>query len=435
MPEAGHAQHLSGCSRSPAGKFALLRLADSGASMEAVGAVSIRVAMVTTHPIQYQVPWLKLLGSRPDIDLHVFFAMLPDSAEQGREFGVAFNWDMPLLEGYAYKVLENRAKQPSLTEWAGCDTPGVFGELKRGRFDAVLVNGWGSKTALQALLACRWLGIPCIVRGEANGLRARNTFKRLGHRVLLRQYAAFLAIGQENRRYYRSLGVGAENIFDTPYCVDNVRFADSAAEVRAEASRSEMRSGLGLQPDATTFLFSGKFVGKKHPLDVIEALRVLVDQGTRKVQLLMVGDGPLRSELERAAEGLPIVFAGFLNQSQIVRAYAASDCLVLPSDAGETWGLVVNEAMACGLPAIVSDQVGCAVDLVRPEETGAIYPCRDVGRLAACMKEATKAPEQWAEYGKAAKARIESGYAFERVVLGVLAALERAAMRKVTRAS
>jgi len=393
----------------------------------------LKVAVVTTHPIQYQVPWLRLLSAQPGIDLHVYFAMVPDAAEQGREFGVAFQWDMPLLEGYRYTLLENRATRPSLTHFAGCDTPSIVAEIRRQKFDAVIVNGWGSKTALQALWACRRLGIPCIVRGEANGLRRRAAWKRWAHRVLVKQYAGCLSIGQQNRRYYESLGVPSALIFDTPYCVENQRFSGAAAALHAECSKPELRRSFGLAEYATTFLFSGKFVDKKHPDDAIEALRSLFERGARNLQLLMVGDGPLRPELQRAAEGLPIVFAGFLNQSQIVRAYAASDCLVLPSDAGETWGLVVNEAMACGLPAIVSDQVGCAVDIVRPEETGAIYPCRDVGRLAACMKEAVDAPERWAEYGKTAKARIESGYCFERVVEGVVSALERVAARRMTR--
>ncbi|MGQ0799761.1 MAG: glycosyltransferase family 4 protein [Pseudomarimonas sp.] len=383
----------------------------------------IRLAMVTTHPIQYQVPWLRMLGDRDNIDLHVYFAMLPSSQEQGREFGVAFDWDTPLLDGYQYTVLENVSAQPGLTTWSGCDTPGVYAGLRGGQFDAVIVNGWGSKTAVQALIACRRLRIPCIVRGEANGLRQRNWLKRLGHRVLLSQYSAFLAIGQQNRRYYESLGVSKALIFNTPYCVDNNRFAVVADQVRKSTQLAELRNRFGLDPKAKTFLFSGKFVDKKHPADAIEAIGKLLASNGPAVQLLMVGDGPLRSQLEQAAAGLPIRFAGFLNQSQMALAYAASDCLVLPSDAGETWGLVVNEAMACGLPAIVSDQVGCAFDLVIAGTTGQIYPCRDVSALAARMQEFAANVGRAAEMGSAARRHVESGFNFEGVVDGVLRTL------------
>jgi glycosyltransferase involved in cell wall biosynthesis len=379
--------------------------------------------MVTTHPIQYQVPWLRMLGDRDDIDLHVYFAMLPTSQEQGREFGVAFDWDTPLLDGYRYTVLKNESVQPGLTAWSGCDTPAIYAALRDGKFDAVIVNGWGSKTAVQALIACRRLRIPCIVRGEANGLRQRNWAKRLGHRALLSQYSAFLAIGQHNRRYYESLGVSKSLIFDTPYCVDNHRFAVAADEVRRRTERIELRSSFGLDPQAMAFLFSGKFVDKKHPADAIEAIGKLLASDGPAVQLLMVGDGPLRSQLEQAAAGLPIRFAGFLNQSQMALAYAASDCLVLPSDAGETWGLVVNEAMACGLPAIVSDQVGCAFDLVIAGTTGQIYRCRDVSALAARMQEFAVNSARCAELGLAARRHVESRFNFDGVVDGVLRAL------------
>jgi glycosyltransferase involved in cell wall biosynthesis len=382
----------------------------------------MRVAMVTTHPIQYQVPWLQRLSAREGIELTVFFAMVPDAAEQGREFGVAFAWDLPLLEGYRYQVLENRARNPSATEFAGCDTPGVGRELRKGGFDAVIVNGWGSKTSLQALLACRMAGIPCIVRGEANGLRPRAAWKRLGHRSLLRQYARYLCIGSNNRAYYESLGVPPSRIYLTPYCVDNQRFRDGAEQHLRLEGKEALRLRFGLQPELPTFLFSGKFVDKKRPMDVVEALR-LVEQRGGRAQVLMVGDGPLRGELESAAQGLPVRFTGFLNQSEITAAYAASDCLLLPSTHGETWGLVVNEAMACGLTAIVSDQVGSAVDLVTPGLTGERFPCGDVNAFAGCIEELSRDPARLAAMGKSARERVNGGYTFDHVVEGVVAAL------------
>lgn len=383
----------------------------------------MRIAVVTTHPIQYQVPWLQRLAARPDIDLQVYFAMIPDAGEQGREFGVAFAWDLPLLEGYRYTVLENRAREPSLTRFGGCDTPQVHGEIRRGRFDAVIVNGWGTKTCVQALVACRLSGTPCIVRGEANGLRPRARWKRLAHRLLLSQYQAFLAIGSNNRRYYLDSGVPAERIFSTPYCVDNARFEAGAAAWRARETREQLCARFGLDPKRRTFLFSGKYVEKKRPGDIVEAIRQLPDSRRDGVQVLMVGDGPLAAGLRSAAEGLPVHFAGFLNQSEISAAYAVSDCLVLPSDSGETWGLVVNEAMASGLPALVSDQVGSAIDLVTAGVTGETYPCGDVAALSALIGGAAAADAGLDAMGARARARVLSDYNFDRVVDGVMVAL------------
>ena len=120
----------------------------------------MRVAVVTTHPIQYQVPWLRRLSTREGVDLQVYFAMIPDAVEQGREFGVAFAWDLPLLDGYSCRVLENRAKHPSLTEFAGCDTPQIGQVLREGRYDAVLVNGVPIRLEGRSVLGelARWPG-------------------------------------------------------------------------------------------------------------------------------------------------------------------------------------------------------------------------------------------------------------------------------------
>lgn len=391
------------------------------------GKGAFRVAMVTTHPIQYQVPWLRLLAARDDVDLQVFFAMLPDTAEQGREFGVAFAWDLPLLDGYPYKVLHNRARQPSLTAFGGCDTPGIYDEIRRGKFNAVIVNGWVAKTCLQALLACALSGTPCIVRGEVNGLRPRAAWKRAMHRMLLSRYAAVLYIGNRNREYCLARGVSAQRLFPTPYCVDNQRFADSAADWLRRFSREQLRTRFGLKQDLITFLFSGKFVDKKRPGDLILALRAAVSAGATNVQVLMVGAGPLEPALRVMAGDLPVSFAGFLNQSEIAAAYAASDCLVLPSDSGETWGLVVNEAMACGLPALVSDQVGCAADLVRPGETGAVFACGDVTELSRLLVEFAAQPDNLQAQGDRARSLVFDDYNFQRVVDGVMAALKRVA--------
>jgi glycosyltransferase involved in cell wall biosynthesis len=136
----------------------------------------------------------------------------------------------------------------------------------------------------------------------------------------------------------------------------------------------------------------------------------------------MVGSGPLGEQLRRDAAGLPIHFAGFLNQSEITAAYASADCLLLPSDNGETWGLVVNEAMACGLPAIVSDQVGSAADLICEGLTGFVHPCGNTDALSALIARGAVEPALLASMGVEANARIKS-YNFDSVVSGVEAAL------------
>jgi glycosyltransferase involved in cell wall biosynthesis len=382
---------------------------------------ALRVALVATHPIQYQVPWFRALGERPEVDPLVLYAHVPTASEQGVGFGLAFEWDLPLLEGHRYEVLRNVAQPPALSTFAGCDTPEVGRVLQAHRIEAVIVNGWHTKSCLQALWASRRLGIPCIVRGDSNALRRRPLAIRLVHRVLLRQYSAFLVVGQANRAFYRANGVPDNKLFHAPHCVDNARFAGQAAGL--EPHRGDLRAAWRLPADGCVLAFCGKLIPKKRPLDVLAALERIASGGP-PLHVLLAGDGELRSACEQRARAnrLPATFTGFLNQQEIARAYVASDALVLPSDAGETWGLVVNEAMACGRPAIVSDLVGCQPDLVLPGETGEVFACGDVDSLATAMGRMATDPGRVRVMGAGAR-NLVSSYSVEALVTGTLQAL------------
>ena len=389
--------------------------------------MTIRLGILTTHPIQYQVPWFRALSATPGIDLTVFFCMIPDAQQQGDGFGVAFQWNVPLTDGYRWRLLKNVSRSPSVTSFSGCDTPEIAEVVRDGNFDAFIVNGWVAKSCIQLLRACNRYRVPCIVRGESNSLRPRAWWKRLMHRVLLRRYAAFLYIGAANRRFYRDNGVPERKLFFAPYCVENDRFASAAASFRKQ--RDDLRREMGIPADAVVFLFSGKFVAKKRPEDCIEAIRKAVAmrvsrKQSRPMHLLMTGSGDLLTDCRRLAEqdNLPVSFTGFLNQAEMPRAYAASDCLILPSDDGETWGLVVNEAMASGLPAIVSDRVGCHPDLVTPGETGHIVALRDTAAIADLMVRLADSPETLDHLSASARERV-SHYNYAAAAAATIAAI------------
>ncbi len=384
----------------------------------------LRLFAVETHPIQYKAPLFRRLAADPRIDLTVLYAMIPDAAQQGAGFGVAFEWDVPLLEGYRHEILENRARHPSVTTYSGCDTPGICDLLRQGQPDAVLVNGWVAKTCLQALWACRWLGIPCLVRGEANRLRSRAVWKQVFHRLLLRKYDGYLAIGSANRDFYRFHHCREDRIFFVPYAVDNEFFA-LQAEMRTER-RDELRDSFGIPHDACVFLFAGKLEEKKHPLDLLEALALLPQELRVRAHVLVAGDGPLRTACQSVAQAkaLPVSFAGFLNQSRLPDAYAAADVLVLPSDAGETWGLVVNEAMASGRPAVVSRAAGCCEDLIVEGKTGQSFDVHDRQQLAEILGGYVREPGLARRQGRAAADHIQAfghGPAVDGMASAVLA--------------
>ena len=364
-----------------------------------------RVAFVTSHPIQYQVPVFRHLTADPNIDFEVLFAMLPDAAAQGAGFGVHFEWDIPLLEGYNFSVLNNVSKNQGVTHFSGCDTPEVHDVLKRRKIDVVVVNGWVVKTCLQTLNACRRLGIPCIVRGEANHLRPRPWWKRLLQRQLVRRYDAYLTIGTVNRDFYRSYGVSDDRMFDAKYCIENERFIKASEACRDR--RTEFRSNWNIADGKTCFLFCGKFEEKKHPVQLIQCLADAVQQGAN-IHLLMVGDGDLKRECELRVQEkrLPVTFTGFLNQTEIVNAYIAADVLALPSDHGETWGLVANEAMVCGLPVLASNQVGCVEDLITNNETGWTFEFGQWQQLTSLLLQIAEQTDKFPTMADACRSRI-----------------------------
>jgi glycosyltransferase involved in cell wall biosynthesis len=386
-----------------------------------------RLAIVASHPIQYQSVWFRALAVQPDLEIEVLFCHQSSSKEQAAAgFGVEFEWDVPLLEGYPHQFLRNIAARPTVATFGGLDTPGIKRVLRHGAYDAVLVLGWNHKSFWQAIGAAWTLRVPVMVRGDSHLQTQRSAWrramKRLPYRWFLSHVGACLAVGTWSEQYFLYYGVRPERIFRVPHVIDNRYFADQADCLVDR--HSELRRRWGLDDSATVFLFTGKLIDKKRPLDFLRAIQ-LAAESDAPVKGFVVGDGPLRGECEDFVllNTLPVTFAGFLNQSEIAQAYVASDALVLPSDSRETWGLVVNEAMACGLPCIVSDQVGCGPDLIVQHETGHTFPLGDIDYLGQLLTYYGKHRLELAEMGQAAR-RMAGGYTPAVAADGVLAALE-----------
>jgi len=382
----------------------------------------MKIAVVTTHPIQYYTPWFQGLAAEQQAELKVYYALLPDEQQQSVGFGKAFAWDIPLLEGYDWELIPNRRSSPSLRGFFKSSTPAIHSLLAQARPDVVIITGWQSLPLLQALHAAKRLGIPRIVRGESNALRTRPWWVRGLHRLLLSRFDAVLAIGKSNREFYLQYGIQQKRIFPCSYFVDNDRFA--AQHRRDLRDRDALRAGWSIPEGHTCFLFVGKLESKKRIMDLLRALDD-ARRSSASIHLLVVGTGELMEEARRfaAERNLPVTFAGFLNQSEISRAYAAGDCLVLPSDFGETWGLVVNEAMACGLPAIVSDRVGCGPDLIEEGVTGAVFPFADVTALSQKLVAFASDSGNLARMGRQACERIKD-YSVEAAVAGTMRAIK-----------
>ncbi len=365
-----------------------------------------KVVVVATHPIQYHAPWYRALVAE-GVDLHVLFSHLPDADHQALGFGGRFQWDVPVLEGYSWSVLRQVRESPDLGTFAGLRNAGMGRALADLAPDAVVLTGWNSLPLVQGLRAAIQLGIPTVVRGESNALRPRAPWKEAGQRVLLSAYDAFVSIGKANRTLYERSGVPPERIVDGGYFVDEEHFA--ALQAKEAPRRAALREEWGIPECACCFLFAGKLQAKKRPLDFVAGL----DEAARHLPAgaihgLVVGSGELEAEARREAisRAAPITFAGFLNQNEIGRAYAAADALVLPSDLGETWGLVVNEAMLFGLPVVVSDRVGCGPDLVCDGTTGFVFPFGSVDALRGRMVELALNRQERLEMGHCGRERV-----------------------------
>lgn len=369
----------------------------------------MRLGIVVTHPVQYQAPWFRALAASPGIDLEVLFGHRAEPREQAEAgFGVEFEWDEPLLGGYSHRFLRNSAAHPSVNRFSGVDSTEIAEVIRKSRFDAVIVSGWHSRLYLRAMRACWLQRVPVLVRSDSHshaaGQRWRRAVKALLYRAIIPRFDACLAVGSWSRDYFLDYGARADRVFVVPHMV-SPKFQPLSRPRGAPA----------------TLLFAGKLTEWKRPLDFLEALRIAIGQGAR-VAGMVAGDGPLRGACETFAKEhrLPVAFPGFLNQSLIVEAYGEASALVVPSR--ETWGLVVNEAMSCGLPVFVSDAVGSHPDLVREGRNGFVYPHENVAALAAKIV-AVHDPETLAQLGEVACQR--QGDVRKRAVEGVLEALER----------
>lgn len=352
----------------------------------------IRLTAVLTHPIQYYAPWFRHIEAHaPDIALTVVHATQPTPEQQGVGFDRPFEWDVPLTEGY--RSLTVRAPKPTdridSGHFRGLDVPEIGGVIAKTNPDVVMITGWYSVTLVRALVACRRLGVPTLHRGDSHLLSGPTNWTRmlwmLKTRLLLRQFDGFLCPGRRVHEYLQWYGVPEHRIFRVPHAVDNAMFAATAAPFQQPEARAAARARLGIEPDAFVPLFVGKLVPSKRPTNIVRAAARL----GRGVSVVFAGAGALDAELrELAAElGVDLKLIGFLNQTELGEAYALADCLVLPSDYPETWGLVVNEALATGLPCVVSSAVGCAPDMIRDSESGYVYPLGDVEELAGALEK------------------------------------------------
>jgi glycosyltransferase involved in cell wall biosynthesis len=362
--------------------------------------------------IQYSSPIFQQLAQDPRIDLLVVYCSLQGSKSRiDPEFGVEIAWDTPVLVGYPWVEVPNRAIFPGLGRFFGLFNPGLWKLIRSGKFDAIFIPGYFYASAWIAIFASRWFGIPILFGTDAHHLRTWSTqasWKVRLKRGLIRRIfglgQAVLAGSSGTVDYLKSLRIPNTRIVLCGNILDNSWWLGRAAE----ADRDAVRAAWQVPKDASVTLFCGKLQPWKGPFDLLEAFsRVNVPDS----YLVFAGDGPLRKNIEERAHALGISdrirMLGFVNQSLLPSVYCASDLLVLPS-LYEPFGFVVNEAMLCGCPVAVSDRVGARFDLVRHDENGYVFPAGDVEGLVSILQAILSDPAKRARMGVSARKRMET---------------------------
>jgi glycosyltransferase involved in cell wall biosynthesis len=392
-----------------------------------------RLAVVVSHPIQYFSPWWAHLASQPDIEIKVFYLWdFGVEARHDRDFGMTIRWDTPLLDGYAYEFIENVSAQPGTHHFGGLHNPALVSKLAEWQPDVILMVGYAYRSHLRLLFSRIVSHVPIVLRGDSHNVGRpagpRTTVTRLLRKLVFRRVKAFLAVGKANARYFMEVAGPRQRVFLAPHFVDNQRFRQTGTQFREEARA--WRRQQGIPDDAIVFGFVGKLEEKKRPGDLLRASEHIspsvLPGAVQRAVTLFVGSGALLPDMvARAGQrvGRDVYFAPFQNQSAMPLVYAAIDILVLPSGYGETWGLCVNEAMNLGVPAIVSDVVGCGPDLVIPGVTGWVFRSGDVADLRKALIAAIdRTPEQKAAMAMATREHV-AAYSVEAATAGLRDAL------------
>ena len=379
---------------------------------------SVRLAIVATHPVQYNAPWFRLLAQHPGLDVKVFYTWQDGTqAITDPGFGRQITWDLPLTEGYALQYVPPSTEVESRS-FRNMDSPALVGTIEAYQPTAILVIGWNFRSHLRALRHFHGR-IPVLFRGDSTLLDKRSGPKELVRSTVLRWVLKFvdygLSVGTNNTAYFRHHGLTEEQIVHVPHAIDNARFSGTGPDY--DNAAATIRRELGFRESDTVLLFAGKFEHKKRPDRLLDLFLRAVPHRP-DMQLLLVGNGIMEEQLKKRAEGCDAVrFLPFQNQNRIPIIYRVGDITVLPSEYNETWGLALNESMASGRTVMATTQVGAAVDLIQPGTTGFLLDTEASGNDGAdqALRELPDRPALL-EMGVDCREFIKQQWTFEMIV-------------------
>ena len=390
-----------------------------------------RVLAVATHPVQYMPPLFRRMAVHPALDFQAVYCTLR-GAEAGHdpEFGANIQWDIPLLDGYSWSRVKNRGS--GAEAFFGLFNPGLWRFIRKGKYDSVLcfvgyvrASFWISYLASKLSDAVFIFGTDATSLTPRDGRNWKIAVKKFFWPRLFRLADQVIAPSSATAEMMRGLGIPDERISLTPFVVDN----DWWLEQAHRADRKATRADWGVSEGELVVLYCAKLQHWKRPLDL---LRAFAKAAVPNSALVFAGEGPLRSQIETEAATLGVAsrvrILGFTNQSRLPAVYSAADLFVLPSGY-DPCPAVVCEAMLCGLPVVLSDEIRGRFDLVQPGITGGIFACGDTDALAAILKRLLSSRAALAVLSSNARARMQTWSARENIT-GMVDAIARAVFRR-----
>lgn len=385
-----------------------------------------RIIYLISHPIQYYAPLFKAIEETGRFDLEVWYCSKYGLAgEIDKEFKTSVKWDIPILEGYKYIFLKNFLRKANAYTFFGLFSVELIFKLYRAPKSLVIVPGWKYFSYILAFFLGKLFGHKIAIRAESplnqellKGEKALKVRHFIFKNFLFKNIDYYLYLGKQSKAFYKYYGIKNQALFFTPYAVDNARFLSIAQ--RLKGTEDSLRNKHGIPLDKVCFLYSGKYITKKRPLDLLRAFYQIPNN--KDAYLIFMGEGELRSEIESFINQFRldnVKLTGFVNQSKVVEYYAASDVFVMCSQEGETWGLSTNEAMNFGLPLIISDMTGCSLDLVKENENGYTFPLGDVQILSEKMKFFIEMGEEQRKKMGIKSKNIVQSYSYETIIKGL----------------
>ena len=343
-----------------------------------------RLVILTEIIAPYRIPVFNALAARADVDPHIiFFAENDPSLRQWQVYKDEIRFSYEVLPGWRRRL----GKYNLLLNW------GVGSALRRASPDAIVCGGYSYFASWQAAMWARSHAVPLLLWSESTGrdIRHRLAPVEFMKKRFLRMCRGFVAAGETSREYLLALGAAGQSVHIAPDAVDVQFYSTLATKARQHADRLRALHGL----PARYFLCVGRLVEEKGVFDLLSAYATLDDDLRTQIGLVFVGDGPVRADLQRRAKQIGpgvVNFMGWLDRERVPEVYALAEALVFPTHS-DTWGMVVNEAMACELPIIASEVAGCIPDLVEHGWNGLVVQSSNPQALAQAMTTLFRNPE------------------------------------------